>query len=450
MLDSVSQSILGFYFPQKVYDISLQHLYIKPRKTGGSYGIGGRRVMKYTIENVNGYSNESDWGVMGTNLIKDLYIDKCVLNRVDVHFQAWNVTIKNSDITGDQGILLNGGGLLYIDNVTVKHARNIFIEFRNDYGATWNGDIVINNSTIKVKSSEPTRIIYMLPTDFDYKYPIVFGKSIKVTNFTMDYSDFKTNTAKSWLMSFANFSSGSNIGRIQFPSKILFENIRVKGREKGTALFTINNPREYLLDKKGSFIDGQIIPNCHMIFKNIDGEKNENVVFNSSFGSSLAIEGSFESTYLDEYALYPKIEIENYGQGFVAMLRGSIADVYVTNTEVNAIESYTSTGNRSKFTFINCDFKSNVNMDLQTLRFSNDIKPTFINSKFYPITIKGVTYTDNASMLDRYAVFYINRHVFHNHVNTKISKSIQTAIPLTTPFVNALANHHENQVSDAV
>ncbi len=57
----------------------------------------GRRVMKYTIENVNGYSTENDWGVMGTNLIKDLYIDKCVLNRVDVHFQAWNVTIKNSD-----------------------------------------------------------------------------------------------------------------------------------------------------------------------------------------------------------------------------------------------------------------------------------------------------------------------------------------------------------------
>jgi hypothetical protein len=82
------------------------------------------------------------WGVIGTNFCKNLTFDGCSLSRFDAHQGVTNAVIRNSTL-GYMGIRLTGGGTFLMENTTVK-ARN-FIELRQDYGSTWNGDIIVRN-----------------------------------------------------------------------------------------------------------------------------------------------------------------------------------------------------------------------------------------------------------------------------------------------------------------
>src|SRR5690606_24140395 len=50
-------------------------------------------MLNSTFRNVTAEGSMLHWGVFGTNLNKDFRLEKCQLNRVDVHFHCWNLTI---------------------------------------------------------------------------------------------------------------------------------------------------------------------------------------------------------------------------------------------------------------------------------------------------------------------------------------------------------------------
>jgi hypothetical protein len=64
------------------------------------------------------------------------------MNRFDAHQGFWNTTILNSTI--GHSINITGGGRLYMENVT-KLTGYQFLSVRGDYGASFEGDIVIKN-----------------------------------------------------------------------------------------------------------------------------------------------------------------------------------------------------------------------------------------------------------------------------------------------------------------
>src|SRR5690606_17751445 len=101
----------GFYSFSNVYDITLENVrlipYLQLRSNGknvrgGTYGISMGRVLKSRFKNVVAEASREHWGIFGTNLNKDFRIEDCDLNRVDVHYHCWNLSIINSDI-GDRG-----------------------------------------------------------------------------------------------------------------------------------------------------------------------------------------------------------------------------------------------------------------------------------------------------------------------------------------------------------
>lgn len=114
----------------------------------GSYDLnaaGCINVMWKDCRQSNDFTDTKYWGVMGSNFCKDLKLDNCVISRFDAHQGVRNVTLTNSTF-GHMGIRLVGAGTIRIENCEVRN--NNLVILRRDYGSSWDGDIIIKNSTL--------------------------------------------------------------------------------------------------------------------------------------------------------------------------------------------------------------------------------------------------------------------------------------------------------------
>lgn len=189
----------------------------------GTYDIGAATSVNAKFINckqTNDITDGNYWGIAGTNYCKNLTYDGCAFSRFDAHQGVRNATIRNS-VLGHHGIKLIGMGTALIENTTVVSAS--FIDLREDYGSTWNGDLIIRNckfyptdisaNIINANNSEthdfgytcylPQRIEidglfvhsiginYLfnvvnsnhMTNSFDGAYPVVAPKEITVNNF---------------------------------------------------------------------------------------------------------------------------------------------------------------------------------------------------------------------------------------------------------------------------
>lgn len=90
------------------------------------------------------------WGIMSSNTVKNLNFDGCAISRFDAHRGFWNATLKDTYIGHSFHVI--GGGLLTVDNVT-KGSKASFIALRGDYGATFDGDMIITNSSHEARGT---------------------------------------------------------------------------------------------------------------------------------------------------------------------------------------------------------------------------------------------------------------------------------------------------------
>ncbi len=138
----------GFITMNWAANIVIQNTILTAHKTFdeiGTYDIQPVGVVNLLLSNVK-QSNDimaiSRFGVFASNFCKNIVLDSCELNRFDAHMGVVNITINNSEI-GYRGINAIGEGTLL-----VQHTRNYgysFIVLRDDYGTTWNGNIVIRS-----------------------------------------------------------------------------------------------------------------------------------------------------------------------------------------------------------------------------------------------------------------------------------------------------------------
>ena len=81
-------------------------------------------------------------GVMGSNFCRNVVMDNCYLDRFDSHQGVHNARITNSTL--GFGILVIGGGELYIENV-YRVSGGVFVHLRADYNSVFDGDIIIKD-----------------------------------------------------------------------------------------------------------------------------------------------------------------------------------------------------------------------------------------------------------------------------------------------------------------
>jgi len=128
------------------------------RVSMGSYGLSVHSSHNVIFENcvqLNDIHDRTYWGIMASNFSKNLKYVNCRLSRFDAHQGVYNATILDSEI-GHAGINLIGRGTFLLENSTVTSGR--LIAFRSDYGSTWEGEIVIRNTTYVPTGRGPVQL----------------------------------------------------------------------------------------------------------------------------------------------------------------------------------------------------------------------------------------------------------------------------------------------------
>lgn len=144
--------------------------YVASNNQQGTYEIGGHAANDIKFINVNvsnffatGAAHDyyrygilhtkgqiGNRGMMGTNYCRNFYFKDCRLVNFDAHKGMGNLTMENCEV---QTVLIMGAGKVNIKN-TVCYADNhkSMIHYRSDYGASFRGDITLEN--IELKYSE--------------------------------------------------------------------------------------------------------------------------------------------------------------------------------------------------------------------------------------------------------------------------------------------------------
>lgn len=445
----------GFYTFTNSYDVTLENVRLLPWEKDrpgtnqdvpqGTYGIGGSRVLNATFRNVTAEGSTIHWGVFGTNLFKNFRVENCRLNRIDVHFHCWNLYVRDSEI-GFHGFTLTGGGDLFVENT--KRFGNDFLSFRQDYGAKWDGHIRISNCRLVVTNpNSEARALNFSPSDFDYKYPIGYGQSIRVHNFVFDFVANPAGTGVCRIMKTAAFSVTSQGHRLFFPQHIEFAGVTVTGRDKGVRIMEIPNPLSYDVRKAGGYDDQQVRTNCYMRFENIQCEKTPVQTSQSVSHVNFLLGGLGNAAYADERALYPKIEMVNCGDLFVHF-KGASADVRITGCRVNSIDAYEGGPMRGRIIFDTCDIQADVTEDNKSFYYLSTLHGvTFLNCTIHPPIVDG---TPRPDLLARYEFIDVNHKLLYSHLNTKLSKSLNdyyttAGTPVLPEYIAMLKSHHDKE-----
>lgn len=122
------------------------------RNEMGSYDITAIDCINLSFINLTQYENHETGevitnrfmyhGVMGSNFCRNVVMDNCYVDRFDSHQGVHNTKITNCTL--GFGILVIGGGELYIENVH-RVSGGGFIHLRMDYNSVFDGDVIIKN-----------------------------------------------------------------------------------------------------------------------------------------------------------------------------------------------------------------------------------------------------------------------------------------------------------------
>jgi len=193
----------------------------------GTYGYHASYVVDFRMMNCrmgNDINDRSRWGVVATNFMKNMTVENSALSRVDVHQGVSGEYIIRNSTLGHAGVNAIGRGNLIVENVTFQGGS--MINFREDYGSTWDGDVLIRNCTWIVPSGNRP-VVFRMSNDgtHDFGYTCSMPRNVKIDGLTID--DSKNRGKIKNLVIFPN-ATGRSKGKSPFPYR-LTEKLEVSG-----------------------------------------------------------------------------------------------------------------------------------------------------------------------------------------------------------------------------
>ena len=239
----------------EIYDTTLE---VKPARLNsagvrtGTYGLQVADTISLTFRNVRSKAipdTFDGWSIMGGNRLKDFRMIDCDMNNVDSHQGSHNISIKNSTI-GSRGIHLTGTGRLHIEDVTIAGAQDV-VSLRQDYGASWEGSIVIKNVTHKPKSGSLPHVVSGDPVHVsDFGYDCYFGTDITIDGYTV-YDENITLPLR--LIRIHDRPNAGKVNDYILPKTISVSNVRTHSGDKRLKLFEFANYGKFTAPYHGSY-----------------------------------------------------------------------------------------------------------------------------------------------------------------------------------------------------
>jgi hypothetical protein len=201
----------------------------------GSYDYSANSVVNFTMINcrMNHINDRTRWGVIGTNFCKNILLEDCTLSRMDTHMGVSGTYVIRRCTLGYMGLNAIGRGLLTVEDSTLYGSA--LINFRSDYGSTWEGDVVIRNCRwipAAGRASRPHMISTRNDGTHDFGYPCFMPREIRIDGLFVDDSNHPENYQGMYF--FSDPDAGYDRGKDIKPADRPFpyarcEKLRVRG-----------------------------------------------------------------------------------------------------------------------------------------------------------------------------------------------------------------------------
>jgi hypothetical protein len=200
---SVGHPYGGFISVSSCANITLRNCFATAHKTYrtigaagkpvsmGSYDYSASGVVNFTMIHcqMDNIDDRTRWGVIGTNFCKNILLEDCTLNRMDTHMGVSGIYVIRNCVLGYAGLNAIGRGVLVVEESTLH--GNSLINFRSDYGSTWQGDVIIRNSRwIPACGKTCTPQMFSAWNDgrHDFGYPCSMPREITIDGLYVDDS----------------------------------------------------------------------------------------------------------------------------------------------------------------------------------------------------------------------------------------------------------------------
>jgi len=201
---SVGHPYGGFIRVSRCADVTLRDCFATAHKTYrtigaagkpvsmGSYDYSASGVVNFTMIHcqMDDVDDRTRWGVIGTNFCKNILLEDCTLNRMDTHMGVSGTYVIRRCTLGYAGLNAIGRGVLTVEDSTLYGSS--LINFRSDYGSTWEGDVVIRNCRwIPACGRTCTPQMFAVRNDgeHDFGYPCFMPREITIDGLYVDDSN---------------------------------------------------------------------------------------------------------------------------------------------------------------------------------------------------------------------------------------------------------------------
>ena len=191
----------GFLNVQQCANITLRNCSVDGHKTYrtigaagepvsmGSYGYSAGLVVNFRMLGcrMDRIDDRSRWGVIGSNFMKNILLEDCVLSRMDVHQGVSGSYVIRRCTLGYAGLNAVGRGRLVVEGSTL-HGPHL-ITFRSDYGSPWDGDVLIRDCRWLPNAGAPARpVLFNMSNDgtHDFGYPCSMPREIRIDGLVVD------------------------------------------------------------------------------------------------------------------------------------------------------------------------------------------------------------------------------------------------------------------------
>lgn len=197
---------------------------------------------------VEGMFSFEGWAQIDGDNCRDVTTRDSSIYRAGGHFNCWDYSFENIAAHSAAPISVSGGGRLDVKNIRLMPSAlvsgpNAIVDIRQDYGAQWDGDIVVDGVTIDMTGCTTSTTLYGVhayldssAVAHDFGVNPILPRSVSVRNVSLLLNEANTNQQHFQAVRLGGAGTLAGGRQITYPRKINVSNV---AKSKGSK--TVNN-----------------------------------------------------------------------------------------------------------------------------------------------------------------------------------------------------------------